>query len=148
MWAHFQVDLIKNSSLISLNKRKTDTTLLHSLLSFGKQHNCACKGVDHLTLCECVYMDISIPESYPCFDLVRNLTFLRIMRNLVIHITLWMIQTVSKFLITCVQLCLDSAISQPWEKVYMPQYPCFYWSTPSSISRFLKTKYDVYMCST
>lgn len=58
------------------------------------------------------------------------------------------IHTVSRCLIICVQLPLISVQAQNVEKpgsgFYMQQYPVFYWSTPTSISSFLKTKMQSY----
>lgn len=54
------------------------------------------------------------------------------MRNLIIHISVYMILTVSRFLIICVKLCLDFSPSQPLcsapvkkpgSGVYRQQYP-------------------------
>ena len=78
-----------------------------------------------------------------------NMVFTWKIRNPVIHLPVHLILTVSRFLIICVQLCLDSSTSQPLfsipikniqkpgSGVYMPQWPGFYWSTHDTISRFL-----------
>lgn len=77
-----------------------------------------------------------------CFQM-QDVTFKPNMKNLVIHIPVYMIITVSRV------LCPDFSSSHPLffctnkdsesrSGVYVPKYPGFYCSSPASRSRFLK----------
>lgn len=63
-------------------------------------------------------------EPYPGFDHIRDMTFTWNRRNLVIHVSVYMILTLSRFLIISVQLYVDFSPSQPLHSVICTSKVC------------------------